>query len=248
MGAVRVSELTTLLGVSDMTIRRDLDVLDRRGLLQKVHGGATVRQAGSSEEPGFEVKAGRELAAKEEIAAAAARLVRPGTAIAVSAGTTTYALARHLAAVPDLTVVTNSLRVAEVLFSRGEGQTVILTGGIRTPSDALVGPVAVQAISALHVDCALIGVHGIDPVAGFTTPNLMEAETNRAIVASARRLIVVADHTKWGVVGLSGMARLSDAAVLVSDSGLPADAREQLAESVGELIIAGEAEEADAES
>src|SRR5689334_10589180 len=118
-GGVRVSLLTRMLGVSDMTIRRDLEALARRGMVQKVHGGATAGQ-GSSDEPGFEAKISRERAAKEAIGAAAARLVRPGTAIAVSAGTTTHALAAHLAPIPDLTVVTNSLWVAEVLYARGE--------------------------------------------------------------------------------------------------------------------------------
>jgi DeoR/GlpR family transcriptional regulator of sugar metabolism len=239
-GAVRVGDLTRLLGVSDMTIRRDLDALSRRGLLRKVHGGATIREAGSVDEPGFQAKVGRERDAKEAIARAAASLVNPGSAIAVTAGTTTYALAVHLTHIPDLTVVTNSPHVADILHQNGDHarQTVVLTGGVRTPSDALVGPVAVQAIRSLHVDCVFMGVHGIDPIAGYTSPNLMEAETNRAMVASARRLVVLADHTKWGVVGLSAIAGLGDAAVLVTDTGISPDARELLRESVGELIVA----------
>src|SRR6266536_1683245 len=139
----------------------------------------------------------------------AAEFVEPGTAVAVTAGTTTHALAHYLARVPELTVVTNSLPVAEVLDASGRpDQTVVLSGGIRTPSDALVGPVAVRAIRSLHVDWAFMGVHGIHPDAGFTSPNLLEAETNRAVLASARRLVVLADHTKWEVVGLSTIASL----------------------------------------
>jgi DeoR/GlpR family transcriptional regulator of sugar metabolism len=237
-GGVRVSDLTELLGVSDMTVRRDLDALARQGLIDKVHGGATLRFGGSTDEPGFEAKAGRERPAKDAIARRAAELVRAGTAIAVTAGTTTHALARHLARVPDLTVVTNSLRVAEVLYAHGhQRQTVILTGGVRTPSDALVGPVAVQAIQSLHVDSVFMGVHGIDPHAGFTSPNLMEAEANRAMAQSARRLTVLADHTKWGVVGLCGITPLEDATTLITDSGLPAEARELLSDRVGDLIV-----------
>jgi DeoR/GlpR family transcriptional regulator of sugar metabolism len=229
-----------------MTVRRDIDALASRGMLKKVYGGAIARQQGTSDEPGFEAKAGREREAKGAIAAAAARLVRPGTAIAVSAGTTTHALAAHLAHIPDLTVVTNSLRVADVLYSRGRSaQTVVLTGGVRTPSDALVGPVAVQAVRNLYVDCLFMGIHGMEPTAGLTTPNLMEAEMNRAMVASAGRLVVLADHTKWGVVGLCSMASLADAAVLVSDRGLTAEARESLSTTVGELVIADEDRTAD---
>jgi DeoR/GlpR family transcriptional regulator of sugar metabolism len=243
-GGIRVNDLTKLLGVSDMTVRRDLDALAGRGLITKVHGGATVRQSGSTDEPAFTVKAEMELSAKDAIARVAADLVRPGTAIGVSAGSTTYALARHLTAIPDLTVVTNSLRVAEVLHSQGTAsQTVILTGGVRTPSEALVGPIAVQAIRTLHLDMVFLGVHGIDPVAGFTSPNLMESETNRALAGAARNLVVVADHTKWGLVGLSAFAELHEAAVLVTDDGLQYEAREVLRASVGELVIAERAEE-----
>ncbi|MEY9864249.1 DeoR/GlpR family transcriptional regulator of sugar metabolism [Catenulispora sp. GAS73] len=242
-GGVRVNDLTRLLGVSDMTVRRDLDVLDSRGLLTKVHGGATVRRAGSTDEPAFTVKAEMEQPAKDAIARKAAELVRPGTAIGISGGSTTYTLARHLVGVPDLTVVTNSLRVADVLHAHesanpGNNQTVILTGGMRTPSEALVGPIAVQAIRTLHLDQVFLGVYGMDAAAGYTSPNLMESETNRALVSAARNLVVVADHTKWGVVGLSAFAGLGDAAVLVTDDGLPREAREVLVEEVGELVLA----------
>lgn len=241
VGGARIAELAALLGVSDMTVRRDIDALARRGLVQKVYGGATIHPHGTSDEPGFEAKSSRERPAKDLIGAAAARLVEAGATIAVGAGTTTYAASAHLCRIPGLTVVTNSVRVADCLFAHGEpSQTVLLTGGLRTPSDALVGPIAVDAIRGLHVDCLLMGVHGMHPVAGFTTPNLMEAEMNRAMLASAGRLIVLADHTKWGVVGLSAIAALADASVLVSDAGLSAEAREVLAGAADELIIAGD--------
>jgi DeoR/GlpR family transcriptional regulator of sugar metabolism len=237
-GGARVSELTELLGVSDMTVRRDLDNLARRGLVRKVHGGATLPRHGSTDEPGFEAKSMRERPAKDAIARRAAEFVEPGTAVAVTAGTTTHALAQHLARLPGLTVVTNSLPVAGLLHASGRpDQTVVLSGGIRTPSDALVGPVAVQAIRSLHVDWAFMGVHGMHPEAGFTSPNLLEAETNRAVVASARRLVVLADHTKWQVVGLSTIAAVEQAAVLITDSRLPEAAREALAARAGELIV-----------
>lgn len=237
-GGVRVSDLTELLGVSDMTVRRDLDALARRGLVQKVHGGATLPGQGSTDEPGFEAKSGQQRPAKEAIARRAAEFVQPGTAVAVSAGTTTHALARHLLRIPGLTVVTNSLPVAEVLHAnRRPDHVVVLTGGVRTPSDALVGPVAVRAIRSLHVDLLFMGVHGIDPDAGFTSPNLMETETNRAMIAAARRLVVLADHTKWQVVGLSTIAALEDASMLITDSGLSDDARDLLTGRVGELLV-----------
>lgn len=236
----RITQLAEKLGVSEMTVRRDIHALARQGLIKKVYGGATAPARSTSDEPGFEVKSHRELAAKDQIGLAAAALIQPSTTVAVGAGTTTYALAVHLARVSGLTVVTNSVRVADYLHSHGDrSQTVLLTGGVRTPSDALVGPVAVQTMSGLHVDTVLLGVHGMDPSAGFTTPNLLEAEMNRAMVAASSRLIVLADHTKWGVVGLCAMAALADASVLVSDDDLGAEARDVLGSSVGELILAG---------
>lgn len=238
-GAVRVGDLVRRFGVSDMTIRRDLEVLADRELVVKVHGGATAAGASSTEEPGFAAKSMVQREEKEGIARSAATLIQPGTAVAVSAGTTTWTLAHHLADIPGLTVVTNSLHVADVFHRLGRAdQTVVLTGGVRTPSDALVGPVAVSAIRSLNVDVLFLGVHGMSTHAGFTTPNLLEAETDRTLVAAARRLIVLADHTKWETVGISTIARLDDADVLVTDSGLDGPARAALAERVGELVLA----------
>lgn len=247
-GSARVSDLTQQLGVSDMTIRRDLEVLARTGLIEKVHGGAVLPGVPSSHEPGFEAKSVRELPEKDMIAKAAARLVRPGAAVALSAGTTTYALAEQLFTVPGLTVVTNSMRVASLFNGAGPGggpaaggiaaASVVLTGGIRTPSEALVGPIADLAIRSLHFDLLFLGCHGIDPAAGLTTPNLAESETNRAFVRSARRVIVVADHTKWGIVGLSSFADLDEIDTLVTDDQFPEEARTLVTDRVGQLVIA----------
>jgi DeoR/GlpR family transcriptional regulator of sugar metabolism len=237
-GGARVSQLVVQFGVSDMTIRRDLEALADRGLVDKVHGGATIAGPGSTEEPGFDAKSVRQRAEKSAIAARAALLVEPGTAVALSAGTTTAALAALLVDVPGLTVVTNSIPVADTLYHPGRpDQTVVLTGGIRTPSDALAGPVAEAAVAALNFDVLFLGVHGMSPRTGFTTPNLMEAGTNRLLVAAARRLVVLADHTKWETVGIATIAPLENADVLVTDAGLPADARTQLSARVGQLIV-----------
>lgn len=238
-GAVRVSELVKELDVSDMTIRRDLEGLAERGFLEKVHGGATAIPNGASYEPSFAAKSNRLRQEKEAIAQLAARMVRPGTAIGISAGTTTYTVARHLIDIPGLTIVTNSVQVAELLHQApGESHTVLLTGGMRTPSDALVGPFAVAALQTTHLDLVFMGVHGMDAKSGFTTPNLLEAETNRALIAAGHSLVVVADHTKWGIIGISSIARLDEANTLVTDTAMPEDAQEILKEHVGELMLA----------
>ncbi|MBX9243999.1 DeoR/GlpR transcriptional regulator [Actinotalea ferrariae] len=239
-GAVRVADLVTSLDVSDMTVRRDIAELARRGLVHRVHGGA-VDAHQAAHEPAFLAK--RELAAAQKAAIAEAALaqVEPGSAIALSAGTTTHHLAQLVAASPHLrplTVVTNSLPAAEALHRPGDhGLAVVLTGGTRTPSDALVGPVALRSLEALRVDVTFLGVHGIDTHAGLTTPNLLEAETDRTLVRIAARTVVLADSSKWGTVGLSRIADLSDVAVLVTDDALPTEAAADLRDHVGSLIL-----------
>jgi DeoR/GlpR family transcriptional regulator of sugar metabolism len=237
-GGVRVSELATEYGVSDMTIRRDLESLADRGLLAKVHGGATTVSPGSAHEPGFAAKSVRQRSEKAAMAMRAAALVSPGDAIALSAGTTTAGLAQRLVDVPSLTVVTNSIPVADIFYRAGRpDQTVVLTGGTRTPSDALVGPVAVAAIGTLHLDMLFLGVHGMSERAGYTTPNLMEADVNRALVEAAERLVVLADHTKWGTVGISSIVPLDRADIVITDDGLDDSARAILIEQVDELVV-----------
>jgi DeoR/GlpR family transcriptional regulator of sugar metabolism len=238
-GGVRVADLARDLGVSDMTVRRDLEILHNRGLIEKVHGGATSLPGSALFEPGFAVKSGLQEHEKDAIADAAMSLVIPGTAIGISAGTTTYALARRLIDTPGLTVVTNSVPVADALHRAGRAdQTIILTGGVRTPSDALVGPFAVAALRTMHLDQVFMGVHGMEPRSGFTTPNVLEADTDRALVASGRRLVVLADSSKWGVIGISSIARLDEADTLVSDEGLGDEARAIAGDAVRELVIA----------
>jgi DeoR/GlpR family transcriptional regulator of sugar metabolism len=195
-GAVRVTDLVRELGVSDMTIRRDLEILDERGLLEKVHGGATSIAGTALFEPGFAAKSALQQSEKDAIADAAVGLAEPGMAVAVSAGTTTYALAQRLGVVPGLTVVTNSVRVADVLHQVG-----------------------------------------MDPRSGFTCPNLLEADTDRALIDAGRRLVVVADHSKWGVIGISSIARLDQADVLITDAGISPEARVILSDAVRELIV-----------
>jgi DeoR family fructose operon transcriptional repressor len=238
-GFVSISELAQQIDVSPVTIRRDIDALDRAGLVQKLHGGAKSTMALSTDEPGFALKRRHQYKEKQAIGREAAAMVAPGMAVGVSAGTTTWALAQMLTQVPDLTVVTNSIPVATIFYESPnyESSHVILTGGSRTRSDALVGPVSVSSLELLHLDLLFLGVHGIDAHAGFTTPNLIEAETNRAFIRAARRLVVVADSSKLGVIGVSTMAPLDRAACLIMDDGVNPEDQALLQERVGELRL-----------
>lgn len=233
-GAVRVSDLVSRLGVSDMTIRRDLDVLAGRGLVEKVYGGATTvtRPEGAGPDTCLETRARHEAIARE-----AARRVRPGHAIGLSSSAVTNVLARVLDPVPKLTVVTNSLAVADIAAASAQpDRVVILTGGVRGGTDVLVGPLAVQSLRGLHLDLVFLGVHGICDRAGFTVPNLTESDADRALVEAGRSLVVLADHTRWATAGISTVAALSEADVLISDEGLAQNAREVLSAHVGELV------------
>ena len=253
-GAVSVTELAAHFEVSDMTIRRDLDSLAAQGLIAKVHGGAVTPAETSAaaasrrtEEPGFQAKSAQRQAEKQAIAAEASGLVQPGMSVGLSAGTTTWALAHRLLSIAGITVVTNSPRIAEIFHRFAEqtpadgaaaDQTVILTGGVRTPSDALVGPIANQALRSLHLDLVFLGAHGFDLDAGCTTPNLEEAETNRTWLGTAPRAVVLADHSKWNTTALGTFAELAQIHTLITDTGLEDTAADALRERLESLVLA----------
>jgi DeoR/GlpR family transcriptional regulator of sugar metabolism len=238
-GSALISGLAEQLSVSEMTIRRDLAGLEIEGLLERVHGGAVLSQRGV-EEPGFDKKVLVQQDEKGAIAALAATLVKSGSAIGLSAGTTTVMLARQLAQARGVTVLTNSIKVWNELQRAGDGRSrAILTGGdFRTPSDALVGPTADATIRSMYVDVLFLGVHGMDPVAGLTTPNISEAETNRTFIGHARRLVVLADHTKWRTIGLHILAPLSAADTIITDDGIAPEGREMLSGQVDDFRVA----------
>ena len=237
LGGARVADLVRTMGVSDMTIRRDIEALADRGLVAKVYGGV-VAVSRDSDEPDYATKSAQQRGEKVAIVRAAAELVQPGQAIGISAGTTTAALARELVGIPELTVVTNSIPAADAFYQNGRSdQTVVLIGGTRTPSDALVGSVAEKALAEVNLDVLFLGVYGMNARSGFTTPNLAEADINRAMLATASQVVVLADHTKWDLIGIATIAPLSAAHILVTDTGLGAATQAVLREQVGTLVL-----------
>ena len=239
-GGARVRELSEHFGVSTMTIRRDIETLAATNQLRRVHGGAATfeRAPRSVDEPGFQTKLLLQEHEKANIATAAVRRVAAGSAIGITAGTTTFQLAQHLRGITNLTVVTNSIPIASALSGSDlGGSQVILTGGTPTRSNAIVGPVADRSLADLHLDVLFMGVHGMGESTGFTTPNLAEAQTNQAFMRSARQVIVLADSTKWEVTGLGTIAPLADADVLITDDHLAGEARAVLQREVGELEL-----------
>lgn len=234
-GTARTADLAAALGVSAMTVRRDADRLEAEGRIERVRGGLRLLRTPVTDEPEPLAKAALHRDEKERIARVAASLVRPGTAIGIGAGTTTLALARQVAELPGVTVVTNAIPIALAL---GRRDGVVLTGGERTRSDALVGPVANRAASSIGLDMLFLGAHGIDAERGCTAPNLAEAETNRALIAAARSTIALVDATKWGSQGLATFARLDELDVLVSDLALPEASARAARRSIARVLLA----------
>lgn len=242
LSSVSVADLSAKFKVSDMTIRRDLDVLSSRNLLRKVHGGAVPVGTGGGKaamEPHFAQKRQLNQSEKQTIAGAALALIEQGDTVAFSAGTTTWTVAAAL--LPDsqdLTFITNSTNIALTLQENGWDH-IVLSGGIfRTPSDALVGPYADRTLSNLNADVLFLGVHGIHPKAGLSTPNIAEAETNRCLVEAAQRVVVVADSSKLNVVALAEIVPLSRADFLVTDDAASEEALDAIRLSGVEVIVA----------
>jgi len=240
-GTARVGDLAREMSVSEMTVRRDVSIMAELGVIERIRGGAKFPTALTKNEPGFEVEKVKHSDEKRAIAREAATHILPGMVVGISGGTTTYALSEQLRNIPNITIVTNSIPISDPPdLSAGDRPylgTVLLTGGERTPSKALVGPIAIAALSHLHFDVLFLGVHGFDERSGFTTPNLMESEVNQVLISDTDKVVIVADHSKWGTVGMSAFAPLEAAAVFITDSGLREDARAVLRERVGRLVI-----------
>jgi len=196
-GAVSLRELARVVQTSEVTVRRDVRALEAEGLLDRRHGGA-VLPGGFTRESGFPQKSHLATAEKTAIADVAAGLVEEGEAIVVGAGTTTQELARRLARVPGLTVVTNSLLVAQALAHANRVEVVMTGGTLRGSNYALVGSGAEQSLQGLRVSRAFLSGSGLTAERGLSTSNMLSASVDRALVQAASEIVVLADHTKLG--------------------------------------------------
>ncbi|MGB7979970.1 MAG: DeoR/GlpR family DNA-binding transcription regulator [Candidatus Nanopelagicales bacterium] len=219
-GRVEVLELAETFDVTPETIRRDLSTLERAGVLRRVHGGAIVTDL-IGFEPALAERESVRTAEKASIARAALEfLPAQEGAIALDAGSSTYQLAALLPADRPLTVVTNSLPIASLLAAR-PALTVHLVGGrVRGRTLATVGVDAVGYVNHVHVDVAFLGINGFSLERGLTTPNATEAAVKSAFVTSARRRVLLADHTKYGHDHFAHVADLDQVEVIVTDSAL----------------------------
>ncbi|WP_241999842.1 DeoR/GlpR family DNA-binding transcription regulator [Streptomyces klenkii] len=196
-GAVSLRELARVVQTSEVTVRRDVRALEAEGLLDRRHGGA-VLPGGFTRESGFPQKSHLATAEKTAIADLAASFVEEGEAVVVGAGTTTQELARRLARVPGLTVVTNSLLVAQALAHANRVEVVMTGGTLRGSNYALVGSGAEQSLHGLRVTRAFLSGSGLTAERGLSTSNMLSASVDRALVQAAAEVVVLADHTKLG--------------------------------------------------
>ncbi|MCZ9348303.1 DeoR/GlpR family DNA-binding transcription regulator [Streptomyces mutabilis] len=196
-GAVSLRELARVVQTSEVTVRRDVRALEAEGLLDRRHGGA-VLPGGFTRESGFPQKSHLATAEKTAIADLAAGFVEEGEAIVVGAGTTTQELARRLARVPGLTVVTNSLLVAQALAHANRVEVVMTGGTLRGSNYALVGSGAEQSLQGLRVSKAFLSGSGLTAERGLSTSNMLSASVDRALVQAAAEVVVLADHSKLG--------------------------------------------------
>lgn len=227
-GRVHVASLASRFSVTPETVRRDLAVLERQGRLRRVHGGAVVIDR-LGFEPGVATRETVMTSEKERIAKAALEEVPDEGAILLDAGTTTARLAEVLPADRELTVVTNAVDVASRLTARSNLTVLILGGRIRGRTMAAVDMWALRALEETYVDIAFMATNGVSARRGLTTPDPTEAAVKRAMIAAARRTVLLADHTKFGNDHLIRFGDLSDVDTLITDSGLDEDLAAELA-------------------
>jgi DeoR family transcriptional regulator of aga operon len=226
-GRVLVEELSESLGISRITIRKDLDHLQNRGVLQRTHGGAVLPGNGALSDPSLQEKEGRHSQEKLRIAAAAANLVQEGQCVLLDSGTTTTAIARALKRFSRLTIITNAVNIAGELS--GTDFEVLLTGGsLRKNSFSLVGPLAEDMLHDMHADILFLGVDGFDLEIGLTTPNLMESRVNRAMVKASSIVVAVCDSTKFNRRSLSRIVEVAAIHHVITDNDLPAETAKAL--------------------
>ncbi|MGB7191615.1 MAG: transcriptional repressor AgaR [Acidobacteriaceae bacterium] len=219
-GRVIVGDLSKTFGVSQITIRKDLDALQERGLVQRSHGGALPPASGALFDPSLQEKRKQHAPEKQRIAAEAVKLVHDGYCVMLDSGTTTAAIAKELSKLSSLTIITNAINIATEFGSTNF--EVILTGGaLRKNSYSMVGPVAEDVLKEMHADILFLGVDGFDLEIGLTTPNLLEARVNRAMAASAQKVVAVCDSTKFSHRSLSRIVPVTAIHHVITDKNLP---------------------------
>jgi len=235
-GRALVGDLSDQLGISRITIRKDLEYLQSKGLIQRTHGGALAPQSGALFDPSLVEKEKLHQKEKQRVADAAVKLVTEGQCVILDSGTTTTAIARSLRAFSRLTIITNAVNIAAELSNTDF--EVILTGGtLRKNSFSLVGPPAEDHLRDMHADILFLGVDGFDSTVGLTTPNVLESRVNRAMVRASQTVVAVCDSTKFGHISLARIVPTSDINIVITDAGLAPEYAQALEKSGIKVIL-----------
>jgi DeoR/GlpR family transcriptional regulator of sugar metabolism len=229
-GFASVAELCQMFSVSEMTVRRDLSELEKQGLLQRTHGGATVAESAFFQ-ISFKAKLTQFVAEKERIGKAAAEMVRDGDVVILDSGSTTTQVARHLKD-KRITVVTNALNIASELLDCPQIEIHVAGGLLKKLPVNLVGPQTAAFFKEVRADKLFLGVEGVDVNGGLTVPDVIEAPAKRAMISCAGQTIVVADHSKLGRNTLSTIVPLAEADFLITGKEATAETVEQLREHI----------------
>jgi DeoR family transcriptional regulator, aga operon transcriptional repressor len=219
---ITVETICNEFSVSPATARRDLDFLNDQGAIQRVHGGAIALRMSPPENPVFQ-RMTIQSDYKKKIGSAAAEQINSGDTILLGSGTTVYEVARNIKQHNDLTVITNSLLVVNELIGSKNITLVSLGGIVRQSEFSMIGNMTESALSGLYADKVIIGIHGIDLQQGLTNHYLPETMTDRRILQMGRNIMVVADHTKCGVISTSQVAPISVVNTFVTDKDAPPD-------------------------
>ncbi len=241
-GFAALEELVRELGVSESTVRRDLDALEEQGAAKRTHGGV-LYAGGMPRLAEFDERQPADWAAKRAIAARAAEVISDGETVLLDGGTTTYEVARLLVG-RSLQVVTNSLPVANLFASESRSDLVLLGGYVSPRTGVCLGPYANELLGRLHVTTTVLSAAGIADE-GLFNAHLLLAETEQAMLRAAGRVIVVADSSKFGRKSLTLVAPLAEIDAFISDDGLTDDWKARISAAGSELIIAVIPPEAD---
>lgn len=236
-GRTRVVQLAEHLDVSEMTIRRDLEELEAQGIVTRVHGGA-ISSVSRSFEPGFAARSKLNLEAKQRIGRAAAELIRDTENVIIDAGTTTMHVVEGLRPDIRIRVMALSLRIADALAEMPNVTLMIPGGTVRPHERSLIGPTATRPFAELAFDTLILTSGGVDVEAGVTEYEYDDAETKLAAIRSAKRTILVADHSKLGAVAFVRLCSVESIDVIVTDADAPAAHVAALRQASVEVILA----------
>jgi DeoR family fructose operon transcriptional repressor len=235
---VRSIELSEQLHISEATVRRDLEWLEKEGVLERTHGGAILTQR-MRLEPQYYHRAKVYAEEKRRIGITAASLVEPGEIVFVNSGTTTTQLIRHIQGGADVTVITNNLSASQEAGEPGF-ELLLLGGSFQNRSNSVAGRFAIDNLRQVYADKSFIGVDGLTLEQGCTVPSNAEAEIVRLMIERTHGpVIVLSDHSKWGVVSNFAVARVDQIDRLVTDEGLSAEVRAILTAHDVKILIAG---------